>query len=158
MNWRAIYTNLPLKSIFSLPHPWCAVRQGQQTFLTYSADKKSRDYDTECSKHDPCLSTLWPKELNFSKVKWLVIYTNLPVNNILRLPHCWSALSQNQKMLLAPSTDKETRNHDTKCPNHHPTISSLTPKLLSLSKMNWWAIYGNLPVKSIVRLPHPWSA
>ena len=43
------------------------------------------------------------------------------------------------------------------CSNHHPSLSTLRLKGLSHSKMKWWAIYNNLPVNAIVRLPHPWS-
>ena len=41
------------------------------------------------------------------------MYTNLPVNAIVRLPHPWSEDSQGQEMFLVPSADKQTRNCDT---------------------------------------------
>ena len=41
------------------------------------------------------------------------------------------------------------------CSNHYPLLSNLRSKVLSRSKMKWWAIYINLPVNAIVRLPHP---
>ena len=41
-------------------------------------------------------------------MKWLAIYTNLPVNNIVRLPHPRSGDSQGQETFLAPSADKQT--------------------------------------------------
>ena len=44
---------------------------------------------------------------------YIYIYTNLPLNAIVRLPHPWSGDSQGQETILAPSTDKQTRNHDT---------------------------------------------
>ena len=42
------------------------------------------------------------------------IYTNLPVNAIVRPHHPWSGDSQGQETLLAPSADKQTRNYDTR--------------------------------------------
>ena len=41
-----------------LPHPRSGDSQGQETFLAPSADKQTRNYDTECSNHHPSLSTL----------------------------------------------------------------------------------------------------
>ena len=46
------------------------------------------------------------------------IYTNFPVNAIVRLPHPWSGDSQGQETFLARSADKQTRNHDTECLNY----------------------------------------
>ena len=43
---------------------------------------------------------------------------------------------QSQETFLAPSADKQTRNYDTERSKHHPKLSSLTPKRLSLRKMN----------------------
>ena len=56
-------------------------------------------------------------------------------------------------MFLAHSADKETRDYDIECSNRHLSLSTLTPKGLSRSKMKWWAIYTNLPMDVIVRLP-----
>ena len=73
---------------------------------------------------------------------YIYIYIkNLPVNVIVRLPHSLSGDSQGQETFLAPSADKQTRNYDTECSNHHPTISTLRSKGLSRSKMKWRAIY-----------------
>ena len=47
-------------------------------------------------------------------MKWWAIYTNLPVNAIVRLPHPRSGDSQGQETFLAPSADKQTRNYDTR--------------------------------------------
>ena len=69
------------------------------------------------------------------------IYTNLPVYVIVRLPHNRSGDSQGQETFLAPSADKQTRNYDIECSNHHLSLSTLRPKGLSRSKMKWWAIY-----------------
>ena len=41
------------------------------------------------------------------------IYTQLPVNAKVRLPHPWRGDSQDQEMFLATSVDKQTRNYDT---------------------------------------------
>ena len=77
------------------------------------------------------------------------------MNAIVRLPHPESRDSQDQETFLAPSADKQTRNYDTECSNHYPSISTLRSKGLSHSKMKWWAIYTNLSVNAIARLPHP---
>ena len=65
------------------------------------------------------------------------MYTNLPVNSIVRLPHPRSGDSQGQETFLAPSTDKEIRNYDIECSNYHPSLSTQRPKGLSHSKMKW---------------------
>ena len=44
----------------------------------------------------------------------IYIYTNLPVNAIVRLPHSRSGDSQGQETFSAPSTGKQTRNYDTR--------------------------------------------
>ena len=126
-----------------------------ETFLAPSGAKRTRRYDTESSNHHPSLSTLSPKVLNRSKMKWLAIYTNLTMDVIVRQPHPRSGDSQGQETFLAPSLDKSSRNCDIACSNHHPSLSTLSPEGLSCSKMRWWAIYTNLPVDVIVRLPHP---
>ena len=45
-----IYTNLAVNIIVRLPHPRSGDSQGQETFLTPSADKQIRNHDTEGSK------------------------------------------------------------------------------------------------------------
>ena len=47
-------------------------------------------------------------------MKWWAIYTTLPVNNIVRLPHPLSGDSEGQKTWLAPSADMKTHNYDTR--------------------------------------------
>ena len=42
------------------------------------------------------------------------IYTNLPVNVIVRLPHRGSRDIQGQETFLAPSADKQTCSRDTR--------------------------------------------
>ena len=121
--------------IVRLPHARSGDSQGQETFLASSADKQTHNYDIECSNHHPSLSTLRPKGLSRSKMKWSAIYTNLPVNVIVRLPHPRSGDSQGQETFLAPSADNQTRNYDIECSNHHPSLSTLKPKGLSRSKM-----------------------
>ena len=138
---------------------WRPENKGQKTrarkfFLVLSADKETCNYDIECSDHHPSLSTLRPKGVSRNKIKWWAIHTNLPVNVIARLLHPRIGDSQGQKTFLAPSADKQTRNYDKECSNHHPSLSTLGPKELSRSKMKWWAIYTNLSVNVIVRLPH----
>ena len=54
---------------------------------------------------------------------YLYIYTNLPVNVIVRLPHPWSGDMQGQEMFLVLSADKhkQTHNYDTVLkPQSHP--------------------------------------
>ena len=70
-------------------------------------------------------------------MKWSAIYTNLPVNAIVRLPHRRSGDSQRQQMFLAPTAGKQTRNYDIEYSNHHPSLSTLRPKGVSRSKMKW---------------------
>ena len=65
-----IYTNLLADVIVRLLHPRSGDRQGQETFLTPSADKQTRNYDIECSNHHLSLSTLRRKGLSRSKMKW----------------------------------------------------------------------------------------
>ena len=140
-----------------LPHPASGDSQNQETFLTPSADKQTCNYRIECSKHHPSISKLWPKWLSRSKMKWSAIYTNLPVDVTVRLPHPRSGDSQKQETFLAPSADKQPCNYDIECSNHHPSLSTLRPKSLSRTKMKWWAVYPNLPVDAIVKLPRPLS-
>ena len=115
MKWRAIYTNLPVNAIVRIPHPWSGDSQGQETFSAPSTDKQTCNYDTVCSNHHLSISTLRSEGLIRSKVKLLAIYTNLPVNAIVRLPHPWSGSSQGQETFSAPSADQQTRNYDTEC-------------------------------------------
>ena len=75
--------------------------------------------------------------LSLSLSLCIYIHTNLPVNAIVRLPHPWSEDSQDQETFLAPTADKQTCNHDTECSNHHPSLSTLSSKRLSHSKMKW---------------------
>ena len=63
-----------------------------------------------------------------SRTTWELIYiytyTSLPVNAIVRLLHPQSGDSQGQETFLAPSADKQTRNCDTDCSNHHLSLST----------------------------------
>ena len=154
MKWWVICTNLPVDVIVGLSHPWSGESQGQETFLAPSADKPTCNYDIECSNHHPSLSNLRPKGLSCSKMKWWDIYTNIPVDVIVRLTHAQSGERQGQETFLSSSAEKQTRNSDIECPNHHPSLSTQRPKGLSRSKTKWWAIHTNLPMDVIVRLPH----
>ena len=62
---------------------------------------------------------------------YIYIYINLPVNAVVRLSHPRRGDSQGQETFLAPSAYKQTRNHDTECSNHHPSISTQWSKGLS---------------------------
>ena len=97
------------------------------------------------------------KGLSHSKMKWWAIYTNLPVDVIVRLPHPRCGDSQGNGTFLAPSADKPTRKCAIECSNHHPSLSTQRSKGLSRSEIKWWAVCTNLPADVIVRLPHPWS-
>ena len=66
---------------------------------------------------------------------YIHIYANLPVKVIVRLPHPRSVDSQGQETFLAPSADMQTRNYDTECSNHHPSLSTLRSKGLSPGKI-----------------------
>ena len=85
---------------------------------------------------------------------YLYIYTKLPVNAIVRLPHPRSGDSLGKETPQALSADRQTRNYDIECSNHHLSTSTLRPKELSCSKMKWWVINTNLPVNVIARLSH----
>ena len=150
----AIYKNSPVDVTVRLPHPRSGDSQGQKTFLAPSVDKPTRNYDIECSNHHPSLPNLRPKGLSRSKMKWLPIYTNLPMDVIVILPHLRSGHSHGQETFLAASADKRTRNYDIESSNRQHSLSTLRPNRLSRSKMKLWAIYTNLPVDVIARLRH----
>ena len=63
----------------------------------------------------------------------MYIYTNLPVNAIVRL-HPRSGHSQGQEKFLAPSADNQTRNYDTECSNHHLSLSTLRSKVVAVAR------------------------
>ena len=66
---------------------------------------------------------------------------------IVRLPHPRSGDSQDQETFLAPSADKQTRNYDTECSNHHLSRSTVRSKELSCSKMKWYKyIYTHIHI------------
>ena len=48
-----IYANLRVNTIVKLPHPWRGDSQGQETSLVPSADKQTRNYDTDYPNHHP---------------------------------------------------------------------------------------------------------
>ena len=137
MKWSAIHTILPVDVIVRLYHSPTGNSHGLETFSATSADKPTRNYDIECSKHHPWLSTQRPKGLSRSKTKWWAIYTNLPMDVTVRQPHPRSGDSQGQETFLAPSADKSTRNCDIEGSNHHPPLSNVSPKRLSRSKMKF---------------------
>ena len=119
--------------VVRLPHSGSG--DSQERFLAPSAEKPTCNYDTECTNHHPSLSTIRSKGLSRSKVKGWAIYTNLPVNTIVRLPHPSSGDSQLQETFLEPSACKQTCNYDTECSNHHPSLSTLRSKGLSRRKI-----------------------
>ena len=48
-----IYVNVPRNAIVRLHRPRSRDKRGHKTFLAPSVDKKTRNYDTECSSHHP---------------------------------------------------------------------------------------------------------
>ena len=87
-------------------------------------------------------------------IKCWAIYSNLPVNAIVRLRRRRSKDGQCQETFLPPFAHKKVRNYDSEGSNHHASLSILGSKGLNRSKMKWWAIYTNLLVNAIVKLPH----
>ena len=142
MKWWVIHINFPVDVIVRIPHLRIGNSQGPDTFVGPSSEKKTCNYDIECSNHHPSFSTLSPKWLSHSKMKWWGIYTYLPVDVIVRLRHRRTGDSQGQETFLAPSADKKTRNYDIECSKHHSSLSTRKPKGLSRSKMKWAAIYS----------------
>ena len=120
MKWWPIYTNLQMDVIIRLPHPRSGNSHGQEMLLELSDDKQTRNYDIECSNHRPSLSTLTPKGFGHSKMKWWAIYTNFPVDVIVRLPHPRTGNSLGQERYLVPSAVKAAGNYDIECSNRHP--------------------------------------
>ena len=55
----------------------------------------------------------------------MYVYTNLPVNTIVRLLDLCTGDSQGQETFLASSADNQTQNYDTECSNHNPSLSTL---------------------------------
>ena len=53
-----IYAHVPVNVIVKLPHPRSGDTQGQEKFLAASANKQTRNFDTECSNHYLHLSVL----------------------------------------------------------------------------------------------------
>ena len=144
-----------MDGIVRLHCPLSGDSQCQKTFLALSAEKQTRNYETECSKYHRSLSTLKLKDLSHSRMKWWPIYTNFPMDTALRIPALWSGDSQNKETFLAASVGNERCNYHTEWPMVHSSLSTLNLKGLSLSKMKSWAIYTNLLVDSTVRLPNP---
>ena len=136
-------------------HPRNRDRQRKETFSELPADKQNHNHDIESSNYRSYLSTARSKTLSQKKMKWWAMYTNLPLNLIVELPHLRRGDSAVQEIFLAPSTKKQTCNHDIEYSNHHPYLSTLGSQRLSRSKMKWWSIYTNLQLIAIVRLPHP---
>ena len=142
--WTPICTKLPVNVIVTLPHLQGGDSPDQETLLAPSPDNQR-------------LSTLRQKRFSRSKMKWWAIYTNFPVTVIVRPPQPQSRYSQGQGTFLAPSSDNQTRSHDIKYWNHHPSQLKVAPKGLSPSMINVWDIYTNLTVYARVKLPHSQS-
>ena len=70
-----IFTNLSVNAIVRLFHPWRGDSTGQETFLTPSVEKETWDYATDCSNHQPSLSTLRSKELSCRKMSHIHKFT-----------------------------------------------------------------------------------
>ena len=94
------------------------------------------------------------KWLSCNKMKRSNIYTNFPVNVIVRIAHLQSKDSHGQERFWSPSAGKQICNYHREFSNHDPSLSTLRSKGFSPSKVKWWAIYTNLIVNAIVRIPH----
>ena len=60
-------------------------------------------------------------------MKSWAIYTHLPINAIVRLPHPRGGDSQGQETFLAPSADKHTCSYNTRVPK--PPSLAINPKV-----------------------------
>ena len=69
----SVYLSIYLPIIDRLLHPPSEESEGQEACLAPFADKQTRNYDTKYSNHYPSLSTLRPKGLSRSKMKWWAI-------------------------------------------------------------------------------------
>ena len=78
---------------------------------------------------------------HFVSLNFLKLISNLPVSDIVGLPHPRSGDSQGQETVLAPSADKQTRNYDTEYSNHHPSLSTLRSKGLCVCVCVYLLIY-----------------
>ena len=154
MKWWGTYTNLSVIAISRLSHPQSRMNQGQQTLLAPFPDQEAHNYERDYSCHHPSLSIPRSKRLSHSKMKWWAVYTNVPVNAIVKLYHSWSGDRQDQQTFLTPSSNKLIRNYHKNFSNHHSFISTQRSKELSLRKMKWWIKYKYLPVNAILRLRH----
>ena len=67
MKWWAIYTNLAVNAIVTLPHRWSGDSPAQETFLAPSADKQTCNDEIQYSNHYLSILTLRLKGLTRSK-------------------------------------------------------------------------------------------
>ena len=110
-----IYTNLPVNAIVRQHHPQSGDSRGQKKFIPPSADKQTRNFNTRVLKLpslsiNPNVRRIEPQQDEMMSH----IYTNLPVNAIVRQHHPRSGDSQGQETFLEPSADKQTRKYDTR--------------------------------------------
>ena len=80
--------------MFVINNPWSRDRLCHET-IAPSTDSQTCNYDTECSNHHP-LSTLRPKGLSHSTIKWRAIYIQLELQIWLPVEgskNCFMALS-----------------------------------------------------------------
>ena len=131
---RQIYIQLPVNVVVRR-NSWNWNSQGQETFLSSSTDKQTRNYDTECSNDWLSLSTLRSKGLSRSKMKWWAIHANLQVNVIdylilgAEIARVFSTLDWQANPQLWHRIF-----------NHHPSQLILRSKELILRQLKWWAI------------------
>ena len=134
--WWAIDNNLSVNVLVRLLHPqiWS---MWYKTLLAPSSNKQTSNYDTGCSKHHSSILTVRPRRLSQSKMKWWAIYTNLPLNAIVRVPYPRIGYTWREQTILAISAYNQTCNYDTECSSYHPSLSILRPRWLSCSNMKW---------------------
>ena len=72
-------------------------------------------------------------------------HTNVAVKDIVNLDHCWRKDIQCQQTFSAASADNQKGNYFTEGSNHHTSLSILSSKGFSRSKMVSY-IHTDLPV------------
>ena len=70
MKWSVIYPNVAAKTLVRVRQYSSGDSHGQEQVLAPSAENQTYNYDTEYSNHHPSLSTVRPKGLSCSKMKW----------------------------------------------------------------------------------------
>ena len=131
MNWLVICTSLPVNVIVRLPHPRSGKSRGQETVLTLSEEKPSRNYSSEGSNHHPSLPTL--KQRHWGVARWisqgsktnkLAIYSHLHILSNSKHPTLREEITRVRKCfkhpLLATKATNITQSDKTPIPPYQP--------------------------------------